>query len=181
MNSYSSQPRNKEFTMSFWRNYYHLVWATKNREPLIQPEFEDNLYRFLIAKAAELGCYTYAIGGDVDHVHVALANPPKNAVSEVMKTLKGASSYHVNHFIRPAVGHFDWQRGYGCMTFGETNRAWVVSYIQQQKQHHAENTINAWLERMDELEEGPLDLGLSAEMGAWRVREEGGVYSVFPF
>ncbi|NUM46046.1 MAG: hypothetical protein HUU38_15170, partial [Anaerolineales bacterium] len=76
---------------------------------------------------------------------------------------------------------FDWQRGYGCMTFGETNRAWVVSYIQRQKQHHAENTINAWLERMDELEEGPLDLGLSAELGMQKVREARAEYVAFPF
>ena len=26
--------------MAFWRLYYHVVWATKNREPLITPEIE---------------------------------------------------------------------------------------------------------------------------------------------
>ncbi|GAB4579842.1 MAG: hypothetical protein Fur0022_25810 [Anaerolineales bacterium] len=67
------------------------------------------------------------------------------------------------------------------MTFGETHRAWVIAYIQQQKRHHAEQTINAWLERVDEVDEGPLDLGLSAEMGAWKIREAQGEYVAFPF
>jgi REP element-mobilizing transposase RayT len=29
--------------MAFWRLYYHLVWATKNREHLIQPEIEKRV------------------------------------------------------------------------------------------------------------------------------------------
>ncbi len=29
--------------MSFWRVYYHIVWATKEREPFIQPEIEAKL------------------------------------------------------------------------------------------------------------------------------------------
>jgi putative transposase len=32
--------------MSFWRLYYHLVWATKNREHLSQPETENRLYAY---------------------------------------------------------------------------------------------------------------------------------------
>ena len=42
--------------MAFWRLYYHLVWATKNREPLIKPEIEKRLYAYLVHKAAELEC-----------------------------------------------------------------------------------------------------------------------------
>jgi putative transposase len=39
--------------MPFWRLYYHLVWATKNREPLIVPQIEPRLYAYLVHKAAE--------------------------------------------------------------------------------------------------------------------------------
>ncbi len=28
--------------MSFWRNYYHLTWATKSRMPFIHAEFEEH-------------------------------------------------------------------------------------------------------------------------------------------
>ena len=49
--------------MSFWRLYYHLVWSTKNREPLIQPKVEPRLFAYIVRKAAELECYVYAING----------------------------------------------------------------------------------------------------------------------
>ncbi len=42
--------------MSYWRLYYHLVWATKQRLPLIQPELETKLYGYIIGKADYLGC-----------------------------------------------------------------------------------------------------------------------------
>ena len=43
--------------MSFWRNYYHITWATKNRLPLILPDFEARLYAYMVKKAAEAGAY----------------------------------------------------------------------------------------------------------------------------
>jgi Transposase IS200 like len=45
--------------MSFWRTYYHIVWATKNREALITPQNEPRLYGYIVNKAAELGVYVY--------------------------------------------------------------------------------------------------------------------------
>ena len=62
--------------MAFWRLYYHLVWATKNREPLIRPAIEERLYAYLVHKAAELGAYVYAVHGWTDHIHLIVAIPP---------------------------------------------------------------------------------------------------------
>jgi len=98
--------------MAFWRLYYHLVWATQNREPLIKPEIEKRLYAYIVHKASELECFVYAINGWYDHLHLIIAIPPKYAVADVVKRLKGASSHDLNH----GVGldyEFVWQRGYG--------------------------------------------------------------------
>nr|NIT51817.1 IS200/IS605 family transposase [candidate division Zixibacteria bacterium]NIW43533.1 IS200/IS605 family transposase [Gammaproteobacteria bacterium]NIX54627.1 IS200/IS605 family transposase [candidate division Zixibacteria bacterium] len=64
--------------MAFHRLYFHLIWATKNREYLIQPNIEKRLYSYLVNKAAELGVYTYAINGWYDHIHLVVAIPPKH-------------------------------------------------------------------------------------------------------
>lgn len=145
--------------MPYWRNYYHLVWPTKHRAPLIQPEIENWLYRYLISKGAELGCYTYAVGGIEDHVHVVSAIPPKHSVAYIVKTLKGSSSHYINHVICPE-NTFAWQRGYGCQTMGESYRLNAIRYVQQQKRLHAQQGIKPWLERMEEQDEGPLDVGM---------------------
>ena len=130
--------------MSFWRNYYHLVWATKQRSPFLQPDVEQPLYAYMINKAAELEVYVYAINGWVEHTHLVVAIPPKHGVAEVVKKIKGASSHYVNHVLRPE-DEFAWQRGYGCMTMGESQRSIAEAYVRNQKQHHAQQTTNGWL------------------------------------
>ena len=133
--------------MSFWRLYYHLVWATKNREHLIQPETENRLNAYIVRKAAELDVYVYAINGWYDHVHLLVAIPPKHAVGDVVKRLKGSSSHYLNHAGGLAY-EFAWQRGYGALTLGERQRPKAEAYVRDQKDHHEQQTANAWLDAM---------------------------------
>ena len=49
--------------MALWRLYYHLIWATKERQPLITPERETEVYGYIIGKADKLGSIIHAIGG----------------------------------------------------------------------------------------------------------------------
>ncbi len=169
--------------MTFWRNYYHLVWATKNRENLITAELEKELYGYIVSKADEIGVIIYAINGWYDHSHLVSAIPPKLAVADAVKRLKGASSFFVNRVLKPEGERFSWQRGYGCLSVGEKQRSIAIAYVENQKKHHTEENTNAWLERYDELDEGPTDFGLLAERQG--VRESEAVYQVhsdsFPF
>jgi len=133
--------------MPFWKHTYHIVWATKNRQPWILPEYEEHLYAFLKSKAGELNCYLYAVNGMQEHTHVVASIPPKHSVSWFVKTLKGASAYFVNTALRPPGFHFAWQRGYGSLTIGERQREAAIAYVNLQKQHHLQGTAIAWLER----------------------------------
>ena len=141
--------------MSFWRTYYHLVWTTKNREPLITPEIEARLYPCLIHKGAELGAYTYAINGWNDHIHMVVTIPPHVSVADLVKLLKGASSHDLNQQMPTAV--FSWQRGYGVLTLGQRQRPDAEAYVRKQKEHHADRKSITWLETCTEDDEGPTD------------------------
>lgn len=159
--------------MTFWRLYYHIVWSTKGREPLISPEIEARLFAYLVKKASELEVFVYAINGWNDHIHVIVSIPPKVSVAELVKHLKGASSHYTNHDIRPG-GNFAWQRGYGALSIGEKQRPIAEDYVRKQKVHHQENTVNAWLERCTDDE----------EIGQPQLREEQAPYDIlgeFPF
>ena len=140
--------------MSFWRNYFHLTWATKNRLPIIQSEFERQLFSYMVKKASELDVFVYALNGTENHVHAVVSIPPKHSVSEVVKALKGASAHYVNHSIHPTEP-FVWQRGYGCLTIGEKQRSLAEEYVGNQKKHHQEDTTIGWLEKQSDQEEGP--------------------------
>lgn len=140
--------------MPFWRTYYHLVWATKNREPLIDAKLEKRLFPYLKKKAGELDVQVYAINGWTDHVHLILSIPPKWSVADVVKRLKGASAYDLNQ-ISEREKKFVWQRGYGVLTLGERQRSAAEDYVNKQKEHHRQNTTNSWLERVYEYDDGP--------------------------
>ena len=164
--------------IAFWRLYCHLVWATKNREPLIGAEMEDRLYGYIVRKAADLGVYVYAINGWSDHLHLVIAIPPKHAVADVVKRLKGASSHHVNH-CGGLEYEFAWQRGYGALSLGEGQRPKAVAYVQEQKAHHQRQTANAWLERCAEFDEGPPDTGRSPDEPLLGMYEQPASYEVW--
>ena len=131
--------------MPYWRLFYHVVWTTKNRWPLIEPRWEADLHGYLFGKATALNCIPHAINGIEDHVHVVLSIPPRLAVADVVGQLKGASSYHVNHAVL-TEGSFAWQSEYGVFSFAERFLPRVVAYVQNQKKHHAHETLWPLLE-----------------------------------
>lgn len=138
--------------MTYWRAFYHLVWATKQRRPLITPDVEQILFPAIIAKAHELEINVYALNGVDDHIHLAVAIPPRLAVATVIGEIKGRSSFVVNHKLDVS---FAWQAGFGALTLGEKQLPWVIQYVQNQKTHHAEGTIYTRLERCLEEDDGP--------------------------
>jgi putative transposase len=169
--------------MTFWRLYYHLIWATHRREPLLRPEMEKRLFAYMVAKAAELEVFTYAINGWFDHVHLVVAIPPKIAVAEVVKLVKGASAYDVNHTYNLDY-EFGWQRGYGALSIGESQRPIAEAYVRNQKQHHAQQTTNTWLEKITVPDDGPTDPGLQSDPAPGTIHETRTEYIIdatFPF
>ncbi|KAM3097830.1 IS200/IS605 family transposase [Phormidesmis sp. 146-12] len=131
--------------MAFWRTYYHLIWATKNRQPLILPEFEGRLYAYIQGKVDANGGILHAIGGVADHIHLLASIPPKCSVAEFVKLVKGSSS----HYLNQTLGHehkFSWQEGYGVLTLGSKQLNDAKAYVLNQKEHHTLNTAIAILE-----------------------------------
>ncbi len=130
--------------MPYWRLFYHVVWGTKNRLPLIESAWEEDLHGYLWGKATALECLPHAINGMSEHIHVAISIPPKLSVATIIGQLKGSSSHHVNE--RYMDGAFAWQAEYGVLSFSERSLHRVVDYVKNQKKHHAENTLNVAME-----------------------------------
>jgi len=100
------------------------------------------------AKAKDLNLVLHALGGVEDHVHVVASIPPRLSVAACVKHLKGASSRAVNVQARNERV-FQWQEGYGALTFGE--RSLHDRHLRaKQRRHHREGTALALYERTDE-------------------------------
>lgn len=131
--------------MALWQLYYHLVWATKERLPLIQPSWEGDLHRYIIGKADGLGCIVHGVNGTEDHIHLVVSIPPTLAISEFVKKIKGSSSNYRNKTMA-ADDRFQWQAGYGVFSLGKRQLGTAIAYVENQKQHHANNQIWTALE-----------------------------------
>jgi putative transposase len=132
--------------MPYCSLYYHLVWSTKYRLPLIDVAWEEELFGYMRGKAVALECKMFAINGTADHMHIAISIPAKLAVATLVGQLKGASSHRVNELFVPHKA-FAWQSEYGAFTFSENSLPRVVNYVNNQKKHHIENCLLREFER----------------------------------
>ena len=76
--------------MAYWQLFYHIIWSTKYREPLLTPKVESVIHDFLRSKAIGLGATVFALDGMVDHVHMVASIPPKIAVAKFVGQVKAA-------------------------------------------------------------------------------------------
>ena len=158
--------------MPYWQLFYHLVWSTKNRQPLLTPLVEKHIYGYLTGKAVGLKGVVYTIGGTVDHVHMVVAIPPAISVSKFVGQVKGVASTRFNKSGVSDV-RFEWQDEYGAFSFDAKRLPNYIAYVERQKEHHAAGTTIPVLERMTSENVGPRlvreDTPLYVmEMDVWR-------------
>ena len=55
---------------SLVKNYIHITFSTKHREPLIHQPVEDELYAYLGGICNKLECPVIKVGGYTDHIHI---------------------------------------------------------------------------------------------------------------
>ena len=135
--------------MPYWQLFYHIVWSTKNREPLLTPDVEPVLYGFLRSKAIGLDAVVFALNGTVDHVHLVAAIPPKIAVAKFVGQVKAVASTKFNKSGMSEVSFF-WQEEYGVFSFDGKRLPNYIAYVERQKEHHAQRTTIPILERTDD-------------------------------
>jgi putative transposase len=128
--------------------FYHLVWSTKNRQPLLTLKAEPLIHNFLRTKAIGLEATVFALNGLEDHVHMVVAIPAKISVAKFIGQIKAVASTKFNK-ANPNTPPFFWQEEYGAFTFDRKRLPNYIGYVERQKEHHAEGTIIPILERID--------------------------------
>ena len=121
---------------SLTKIWIHGIFSTKNREPLIKPEFETELYNHIKEKLEnDFECKVRIINGVTEHVHQLFLLSPKFSIETIFKNLKGESSHWINqsNFMKQK---FAWQTGYGAFSISESMVKEVERYILGQKEHH---------------------------------------------
>jgi putative transposase len=120
---------------SYTNLLYHIVFSTKDRRPIITPEYEVRLYDYIGGTIRSFGGVSLELNGAEDHVHLLAKLRPDRAVSDVLRDLK-ANATGWMHDVFPSLKNFCWQRGYGAFTVSQSNVEEVRKYIARQKEHH---------------------------------------------
>ena len=118
----------------------HFVWANWDRLPLVEPDMERGLYRYIGKVCQNDGCDVLAIGGMPDHVHLLVRFGSTISLSDLMRHVKGGSSRFASETLHPGEW-FRWQASYGVFCVEPKNRDKLIAYIANQKQHHAAGTL----------------------------------------
>lgn len=125
----------KTMPNTFTQIYLHVVFAVQNRESLIQPNWKDELYKYITGIVQNNKHKLIAIDGVSNHLHLAIGYKPHQLIPELLQDIKGYSSKWINErkFVR---GKFRWQEGYGAFSFSHSHMDKVVKYINNQEKHH---------------------------------------------
>ena len=120
---------------SLVKNYIHLVFSTKYREPLIDEAIESELYAYLGGICNQLECQPVKIGGFTDHIHILCMLSKKTALMKLVEELKSHSSKWIKTK-GENYRNFYWQGGYGALSVNPAEMDVVVRYMENQKEHH---------------------------------------------
>ena len=120
---------------TYARLYYHIVFSTKNREPLIRNSLKPELHKYLGGLVRDMKGILLEVGGMADHVHLVVKLRPDTSVSDVVKYIKANSSGWVKGR-GDQQGDFYWQRGYAAFTVSESQLPAVREYVVNQEAHH---------------------------------------------
>ena len=77
---------------SLVKNYLHLVFSTKHRQPLIHPPVEAELHAYLGGICNRLECQCIKVGGYTDHIHILCMLSKKIALMKLVEEVKSHSS-----------------------------------------------------------------------------------------
>ena len=124
---------------TFTQLHYHVVFSTKNREPLLTADIRERVWDYLGGAVRGEGGMPILVGGMPDHVHLLATLPQTQAVADIVRKLKAGSSGWAHEQFPDA--NLWWQTGYAAFTVSHSGVEKVQKYIAGQEEHHRTTTF----------------------------------------
>jgi len=126
--------------MPFIKIWVHLVWATKNRKPLLTSDIRQKVFSHIRENAKTKNIDAGFVNGHADHVHCLIALNPEQTIAKVVQLIKVESSFWINKNSL-CKSKFEWQDDYFAVSVSESGVAKLREYIKNQEAHHARKTF----------------------------------------
>ena len=101
---------------SFTQLCVHLIFSTKNREPIIEDAWKAQLHSYMAGVCGNLGSFKQCIGGISDHLHLLINLPCTMTIADFVKQLNRASVHWIQNEMN--APHFKWQEEIPSVIFG---------------------------------------------------------------
>jgi putative transposase len=131
--------------MSWSEIWIHAVFATKNRYPYLYRDIRVQLFNHMKEVADNHRIHAAFINGYSDHCHVLFSLDKKRTITEIMKLVKGESSFWLNKS-GLINGAFRWQNDYWASSVSPMLLPRVRNYIANQELHHSKIDFTKELE-----------------------------------
>ncbi len=125
---------------TFSQIYIQTVFAVNGRLSLIQPEFKEELFKYITGIVRNQGQKLISINGMADHVHILIGLKPAMALADLVREIKADSTNFINKQ-KWVHGKFSWQEGYGAFSYGHSQLDTIIRYIQNQERHHRRSSF----------------------------------------
>jgi REP element-mobilizing transposase RayT len=127
--------------MSWVRIWVHIVFSTKNREPLLNSaDLRKQVFQHIKKNAEEKGIWLDCVNGYSDHAHCLVSLNREQSISQVAQLIKGESSFWINKN-NLVDGKFMWQDDYWAVSVSEKHLESLRHYIFNQEEHHRTATF----------------------------------------
>jgi len=138
--------------MAYVKIWVHLVWTTKNREPILTQEIRWEIFSHIRENTEKKGIYIDFINRHMENVHCLISLGSGQNIDKIQILLKGESSYWINKN-KIFRWKFEWQ---ACLPKGSSARRQdeyfevsvsesdvnrVRDYIKNQENYHNKNHI----------------------------------------
>jgi putative transposase len=133
---------------AFHQLYYHFVWTTKNRAPILEGDACAWMIQQLDREAHRRGGIVLARNVMPDHVHLLVSLPPTICVSTYVGQVKGATTFEFNQQ-HPSSARLDWQQGNGVVSMRAAEVDRVAAYVDNQQVIHAGRKLSRLLEQTE--------------------------------
>lgn len=115
--------------MSFVRVWLHIVFSTKNREPVLSKPIRAKLFQHIKENCKEKEIYLRAINGYTEHVHCLVALNRNQTIAQLVQLIKGEASFWLNQQ-NLIEGKFSWQDDYFAVSVSESQLKRATSFKQ---------------------------------------------------
>ena len=113
----------------------HMIWSTKGRRRLIDPDWSHRLHAFMASIAQSKNARLLEVNSQPDHIHSYILMPSTISIADLVNALKANSTRWIRQTF-PNMRWLSWQEGYAAFSVSNSLEEGVIEYIRNQNEHH---------------------------------------------